>query len=204
MIWVLVARTTYEPHRSVTRGEAITLLWRYGGRPGVPPPPAYEPHTFTDTTPGAFYEPALNWAQAEGIITGYGGSHANPTNIYVPDGFLTRGEMVALIWRYAGSPPTSKAAPSSATGPARPLGSVTPVLRTSSRMPPTSRSPSRSSSRPTSRGTRRSPSTCLRPSRDSSPTPAARATSRSMGGSGDAARRHRGDVCDDHLHRRRR
>jgi hypothetical protein len=96
--------TTYEPHRSVTRGEAITLLWRYGGRPGVPPPPAYEPHTFTDTTPGAFYEPALNWAQAEGITTGYGGSHAEPTNIYVPDGLLTRGELASLIWRYAGFP----------------------------------------------------------------------------------------------------
>jgi hypothetical protein len=100
----LAAGTTFEPHRSVTRGEAITFLWRYGGRPGAPPPPTYPPHGFTDTTPGAFYEPALNWAKAEGLTTGYGGSHANPTNIYVPDGELTRGQMAALIWRYAGFP----------------------------------------------------------------------------------------------------
>jgi hypothetical protein len=88
-----------EPLRDVTRAEAITILWRAVGRPAEA-----TPHGFTDTTPGAFYEPALNWAKAEGHTTGYGGSDANPSTIYEPNLTVDRAELYTLLWRILGRP----------------------------------------------------------------------------------------------------
>jgi hypothetical protein len=98
--------TTFEPHTQVDRAQAITLLWRYGGEPVGDPEP-YGPHEFEDVDPGpppTYFEAALRWAKAEGITTGYGGSDADPSDIFVPFEGLTRGQMAALVWRYAGFP----------------------------------------------------------------------------------------------------
>jgi len=75
----------FEPNRSVTRAEFITMLGRlheYGnetiGTPGV----------------GAFYERYLDWAVEKGII------HGNQYGDLMPHVFVTREQMAVIVVRY--------------------------------------------------------------------------------------------------------
>jgi len=61
-----------------------------------PPPPA---HGFADVpAEPAFYEQALRWARAEGIVRG------TVTERFDPRATLTRGQMAALLWRMMDAP----------------------------------------------------------------------------------------------------
>jgi hypothetical protein len=86
--------TTYEPERGVARGEFATFIWRYDGEPDAPAGSA----TFTDVTPGRFYDIPIGWFLQEGLTTG-----TSPTT-YEPERILTRGELAAFLHRRAGSP----------------------------------------------------------------------------------------------------
>lgn len=88
-----------EPLRDVTRAEAVTILWRSMGSPQVA-----TPHPFTDTVPGAYYQPALRWAAAEGHTTGIGGTEANPSSTFGPDLVADRAEQFTFVWRVVGKP----------------------------------------------------------------------------------------------------
>jgi hypothetical protein len=94
--------TTYEPDRGVTRGEFATFLWRFAGEPAAPLGSA----TFTDVTPGRFYDRPIGWLLQDAITTG-----TTPTT-FDPDRTLTRGELATFLWRFADEP-------------AAPLGSAT-------------------------------------------------------------------------------
>jgi hypothetical protein len=83
--------SAFEPHRAVTRAEAVAFLWRLAGSP--------DPQVglrFRDVVPGSFYDPATRWADRHGITTGVGG-----TDRFEPDRPVTRAEMVTFLWRYA-------------------------------------------------------------------------------------------------------
>lgn len=82
---------TFQPLRNITRAEVITLLWRYEGQPTGHPP-----HGFDDTTPGAYYDTALDWARDENLTTGVGG-----TNNFQPTRNITRAETITLLYRAA-------------------------------------------------------------------------------------------------------
>jgi hypothetical protein len=84
----------FQPLEPVLRNQAFTLMWRYGGEPR-----GYPPHGFDDIPPRTYYERAVRWARAEGITTGLGGS-----NDFGPTQELTRGQLAAVVWRYAGFP----------------------------------------------------------------------------------------------------
>ncbi|MGI5933581.1 MAG: S-layer homology domain-containing protein [Lawsonibacter sp.] len=71
--------TTFTPDRSMTRAMLMTVLARFDGK---------------DTTgASAWYEKAMAWAKANGISDGS-----------TPNGNITREQLAAMLWRYAGSP----------------------------------------------------------------------------------------------------
>ena len=86
--------TTFSPDADVTRGQAVTFLWRAAGRPS----PRSTLCPFSDVKPSDYcYEPVL-WAMEQGITNGTG-----PT-AFSPNAALTRGHIVTFLWRTAGRP----------------------------------------------------------------------------------------------------
>ncbi len=53
---------------------------------------------FTDTDDGAWYNDAVLWASQQNLISGYGGG------LFGPNDPVSREQMAAIFWRYAGSP----------------------------------------------------------------------------------------------------
>jgi dienelactone hydrolase len=54
---------------------------------------------FDDVPPGAFYADAVEWAVAQGVTTGLGG-----TNRFDPNGLATRAQAFTFLWRMEGQP----------------------------------------------------------------------------------------------------
>lgn len=76
------------PTLSCTRAQIVTMLWRLAGTPN-----SGKKIPFTDVRSGAFYETAVRWAYANGIIEGI-----TPTT-FCPDAACTRAQIVAMIGR---------------------------------------------------------------------------------------------------------
>ena len=89
---------TFSPNDHVTRGQLATFLWRFAGKP-----PASAPAAFSDTSPTAFYADGVGWMVAEGITTG-----TSPTT-FSPNGPVTRGQLAAFLFRFAGTATASQA-----------------------------------------------------------------------------------------------
>ena len=53
---------------------------------------------FPDVVPGRFYSDAVAWMVNVGVTTG-----TSPTT-FSPDASVTRGQLAAFLWRYAGEP----------------------------------------------------------------------------------------------------
>lgn len=81
----------FGPDDALTRAQLATVLYREAGSPKVE-----SRVQFTDTAPGAWYEDAIAWADAEGIMTGYG------NGMFGPDDVLTREQLATVFWRLAG------------------------------------------------------------------------------------------------------
>lgn len=91
--------TTFEPEASLTRAMLVTILYRSAGSPAVT-----GEDSFTDTVEGAYYEDAVVWASQQDLIGGYGDGRFGTNEP------ITRQQMTAIFWRYAGSPePTAEA-----------------------------------------------------------------------------------------------
>jgi hypothetical protein len=88
----------FEPNRPVTRAELATFLWRSEGAPA-----GSTASGFVDVPRSAYYARAVTWARERGITTGVGG-----TNRFEPDRSITRGEMIAMLWRSEGKPAHGK------------------------------------------------------------------------------------------------
>lgn len=80
----------FEPEKDITRAMFAVILYRMAGEPETD-----AVNTFNDVAAGSYYEKAVAWAQANGIITGY------DENTFAPDDNITREQMAALMWRYA-------------------------------------------------------------------------------------------------------
>ena len=78
---------------NVTRGQAVTFLWRAVGSPS----PKGTGETFEDVEEGSWYELAVKWATENHITDGVGG------NKFDPNGLVTRGQMITFLWRTKGS-----------------------------------------------------------------------------------------------------
>lgn len=83
-----LADGTWRPRRTVTRGQALNLLWRLAGRPDEP-----TDDPWTDVA-GAGYR----WASVSGLLTGY----ADGT--FRPGRALTRAQMAKLLFAFSTVP----------------------------------------------------------------------------------------------------
>ncbi len=82
--------TTFSPDNTVTRGEAVTFLWRASGSPGT-----FMANTFSDVTGDDYYYDAVIWAAAEGITNGTG------DGAFSPNDPCTRAQIVTMLYRCA-------------------------------------------------------------------------------------------------------
>ena len=85
--------TTFNPNGTTNRGQIAAILYRAAGSPAVS-----GAADFPDVTAGAYYADAASWAAANGIVTGYS------DGTFGPGDPITRQQLAAILWRYAGSP----------------------------------------------------------------------------------------------------
>ena len=88
--------TAFEPESDLTRAMLVTVLYRSAGSPAVT-----GADNFTDTEEGAYYADAVVWASQQSIVNGYG------NGLFGTNDPVTREQMTAIFWRYAGSPESS-------------------------------------------------------------------------------------------------
>ncbi len=81
---------TFSPGGTVTRGQITAILYRLAGEPAVQGP------SFSDVPAGAYYSRAVAWAAREGIAAGFGDGTFRPG---LP---VSRQQLAAILWRYAG------------------------------------------------------------------------------------------------------
>lgn len=81
---------TFGPYDAVTRGQAVSVLWRISGRP------ALQTQRFNDVDYDQYYGGAVHWARATGIVSGYDGS-----NRFGPNDPVTREQLAKMIFSYA-------------------------------------------------------------------------------------------------------
>ena len=84
--------TTFSPGMLCSRAHIVTMLHRAAKTPA-----AGTDNPFTDVAMDAYYYDAVLWAAKTGVTKGTG------DNMFSPDGDCTRGQIVTLIWRWAGS-----------------------------------------------------------------------------------------------------
>ena len=84
----------FGPSAKMTRAMLVTVLYRAAGEPTV----AGITNKFTDNKQGKYYYNAVLWASNLGIVNG-----ATATT-FDPDGNITREQIAAILYRYAGSP----------------------------------------------------------------------------------------------------
>ena len=85
-----VSETKFDPNGSTTRAMLATILYRMEKSPKVT-----GENPFTDVKAGQWYTDAVIWANAKGIVEGYGGGKFGPMDT------LTREQFAAMLQRYA-------------------------------------------------------------------------------------------------------
>ena len=86
------SETTFSPDSTVTRGQAVTFLWRAAGQPKS----AVVVNPFTDVSEGAYYYDAVLWAVQQGLTNG------TSETTFSPDNLLNRDQLLALLYRANG------------------------------------------------------------------------------------------------------
>lgn len=84
----------FGPGAKMTRAMLVTVLYRAAGEPTV----TGITNKFTDNKQGQYYYNAVLWASNMGIVNG-----ATATT-FDPNGNITREQIAAILYRYAGSP----------------------------------------------------------------------------------------------------
>lgn len=85
-----VSATKYGSNQSVTRGQAVTMIYRAMGSPKVE-----GKNPFRDVASGKFYTDAVIWAASNGVVTG------TSTTTFEPNASVTREQLVTIIYRLA-------------------------------------------------------------------------------------------------------
>lgn len=95
-----VTTTSFGPDQNMTRAMLVTILYRAANEPTV----TGIANKFTDNKENQYYYNAVLWASSKGIVNG-----ATATT-FDPDGKITREQIAAILYRYAGSPTVSTSA----------------------------------------------------------------------------------------------
>ena len=119
-----LADGTWRTRRTITRAQALNLLWRQAGRPDDP----------TDDPWSDVTGPAYRWAAAHGLLTGYSDLTFRPVAA------LTRAQMANLLFAFSALPaapasPPPTTSPPSTTNPPTTSTPTTTTLPTT--LPPT-------------------------------------------------------------------
>lgn len=81
--------STFSPNLTTTRGMIVTILHRMEGEPDA------SRAAFNDVSRSRYYAEAIDWANANGIVSGYGGGR------FGPDDPITREQMASIMYRYS-------------------------------------------------------------------------------------------------------
>ena len=82
---------------TLSRSQLAQILFNREGRPG-----SDYLLDFSDVAGGVWYAEAVRWAASQGIVSGYG------DGTFAPDAPITREQLAVMLWRYSGSPASSK------------------------------------------------------------------------------------------------
>ena len=82
--------TTFGPMLASTRGQVVAILYRLEGEPAV-----NGSNPFVDAT-ADWLQNAVVWASQNGIVEGYSDT------VFGPDDTITREQLAAILYRYAG------------------------------------------------------------------------------------------------------
>ncbi len=81
----------FSPDGTMTRGMLVTVLWRMENAPTVS-----ESNPFGDVAAGKYYTDAVLWAASNDIVNGISAGKFSPA------GDITREQLAAILYRYAG------------------------------------------------------------------------------------------------------
>ena len=84
-----ISETEFAPDATLTRGMFVTVLHRIEKEPKVK-----DGIAFTDVAAGKYYENAVKWAAANGIVLGVSETE------FAPEEEVTREQMAAILARY--------------------------------------------------------------------------------------------------------
>lgn len=87
-----MSATTFEPNGTLTRAQLVTVLYRHAGSPDV----TGLANPFADVAPQAWYENAVIWAAANGVVKG------TSATTFAPEDAITREQIAAILYRYNG------------------------------------------------------------------------------------------------------
>ena len=93
-------RKEYDALANCYNSAAVTMLWRYVGRPGEVLLYGEQPNSgYDDVGANDWFVDALAWAYDEGIVSGGGNFNAGND--------CTRADFITMLWKYAGRPTVS-------------------------------------------------------------------------------------------------
>lgn len=84
------SETSFAPNESMSRAMLVTVLYRLEGKPTVTGGSG-----FTDVQSGQWYSDAVSWANALGVISGYG------NGLFGTGDSITRENLVMILYNYA-------------------------------------------------------------------------------------------------------
>ena len=85
-----VAADKFDPNGTLNRAMLVTILYRLDGSPAVS-----GANPYSDVESGSWYDKAVQWADANKIVNGYG------DGTFGPEDNITREQMAAMLYRYA-------------------------------------------------------------------------------------------------------
>lgn len=87
--------TAFSPNENMSRAMLATVLYRMSGETDE------AGSSFGDVSASAYYAAAVNWASSKGIVNGTG------ADAFAPNASITREQLAAMLYRYAGEPSVS-------------------------------------------------------------------------------------------------
>ena len=87
--------TSFSPNGNMSRAMLATVLYRMSGET------AEADSSFGDVSSSAYYATAVSWASSKGIVNGTG------ADAFSPNASITREQLAAMLYRYAGEPSVS-------------------------------------------------------------------------------------------------
>ena len=91
-----MSETLFGVGQTLTRGQAATFLYAAAGKPAFDVENAENP--FTDVKDGKWYTTPVLWAYSQGLVSGMS------ADTYGVNGTLTRGQILVILYAWAGKP----------------------------------------------------------------------------------------------------